>query len=327
MPAGGQVFVSTVIPTIGRSTLGRAVESALSQGLAADEQEVIVVNDSGSPLPFADWQRDSRVLVLNTQRRERGFARNVGAATAAGDYLHFLDDDDWLAPGALGAMKEHIGRFSDEQAPEWVYGISRLVDREDKPLIQLHHGLSGNCFAQIMAGEWVPLQSSLYDTDTFFRLGGFDPLIPGAEDIDLVRRLALVADATPVPTTIACIRMGTQGSSTDYGRSRLDIRGSRERVLDGDGSFRRMLDSSPTAYLRGRVVRVYWTSALWNVRQRRWSAAISRFLHGLWAIVRSLRFVMTASFWRAMATAFRNDTFERGFAEAGLPVYRQRHGD
>jgi len=321
------VFVSTVIPTIGRSTLGRAVESALSQGLAAGEQEVIVVNDSGSALAHAEWQRDPRVSVLNTQRRERGFARNVGAATARGDYLHFLDDDDWLMPGALGAVRAQVGRLAGDRAPIWIYGASQLVDRDDRPLIKLHHGLSGNCFAQIMAGEWVPLQSSLYETNAFFQLGGFDPLIPGAEDIDFVRRLALVADATEVPATIACIRMGTQGSSTDYDRSRLDIRGSREKVLDRAWALGRMLDSSATSYLRGRVVRIYWTSGLWNARQRRWLTSLSRLLHGLWAMLCSPRFLFTLSFWRAMATVFRNETFERGFAQAGLPVYRRSHGD
>ena len=95
------MFCSTVIPTIGRSTLSRAVCSVLQQSFTADEFEVIVVNDSGSPLPDADWQHSDHVRVLHTNRRERSVARNTGAAIAEGRYLHFLDDDDWLLPGAL----------------------------------------------------------------------------------------------------------------------------------------------------------------------------------------------------------------------------------
>ena len=320
------MFVSTVIPTIGRHTLERSVESVLSQGLSVNEHEVIVVNDSGEPLLPADWQRDPRVSILNTQRRERGFARNAGAATASGTYLHFLDDDDWLAEGALTAFRDRIDRFTDETLPKWVFGVSQLVDRDDRPLIQLRHALSGNCLAQIMAGEWVPLQSSLYLSDTFFQVGGFDPLIPGAEDVDLVRRIALETDVIGVDATVGWIRMGTQGSSTDYEKSRRDIRGSREKVLECAPTFGRMLASSTTAYLRGCIVRVYFTSALWNLRRRRWLMAMSRLLHGLWAAVRSFWYLPTRSFWQALIAQFRNETFERGFAEAGLQFVPNTRG-
>src|SRR5450631_3870231 len=98
-----ELFCSTIIPTIGRGTLERAVASVIYQQF--DQPfEVIVVNDSGRPLPTAPWQQAAGVQVINTQQRERSVARNVGAMFAHGRYLHFLDDDDWLLPGALGAL-------------------------------------------------------------------------------------------------------------------------------------------------------------------------------------------------------------------------------
>jgi hypothetical protein len=42
----------------------------------------------------------------------------------------------------------------------------------------------------VMAGEWIPLQASLIEAKTFFTVGGFNPLITGPEDIDLLRRIA-----------------------------------------------------------------------------------------------------------------------------------------
>jgi len=56
----------------------------------ADDFEVIIVNDSGQPLPEADWQKSKRVRIINTNRRERSVARNAGAAIARGRYLHFF---------------------------------------------------------------------------------------------------------------------------------------------------------------------------------------------------------------------------------------------
>ncbi len=90
------MFCSTIIPTVGRDSLARAVNSVLDQDFAREDFEVIVVNDTGEPLPDADWQHSDRVTLVTNYRHERSVARNTGAAMAAGRYLHFLDDDDWM---------------------------------------------------------------------------------------------------------------------------------------------------------------------------------------------------------------------------------------
>jgi len=120
------MFCSTVIPTIGRPTLTRAVESVLSQKLPDDEFEVIVVNDTGTPLARSAWQESERALTVTTNRRERSVARNTGAAIASGEYLHFLDDDDWLLEGALAEFRT----LASESEEALIYGTAELIDRE-----------------------------------------------------------------------------------------------------------------------------------------------------------------------------------------------------
>ena len=93
------MLCSTIIPTVNRPSLERAVKSALDQDLDLDLHEIIVVNDSGKALPDIDWLKSPRIKVVNTNRVERCVARNVGAALASGKYLHFLDDDDYLVSG------------------------------------------------------------------------------------------------------------------------------------------------------------------------------------------------------------------------------------
>jgi len=78
------MLISTIIPTIGRSTLSAAIQSVLNQGLSPDEFEIFVVNDSGKPLPYEDWQRLENIKVIHTNRRNRSVARNVGAAASRG---------------------------------------------------------------------------------------------------------------------------------------------------------------------------------------------------------------------------------------------------
>lgn len=305
------MFVSTIIPTIGRPTLARAVESVITQDLA-DDFEVIVVNDTGRPLPAADWQRTTRVRTVTTCRRERSIARNTGAAMARGRYLHFLDDDDWLLPGAFLGLKQ----LADASRGLWLYGGSQLVDRQGARLIELHHHIAGNCALQVMAGEWIPLQSSLFDAELFFTLGGFNPLVAGAEDIDLTRRVALRTDAAGAPTLVACIGMGTEGSSTDCELSRRDMRWTRETALGQPNTFRRLRAGAASAYWGGRLARIYLTSALWNARQGRITTALSRSTYATGCLVLASRWLFNADFYRALAKAYRNDSFQRGFAQA-----------
>lgn len=299
---------STIVPTIGRPTLARAVDSVLSQE-SPGEFEVIVVNDSGVPLPPADWRDDPRVSIIHTQRRERCVARNAGAAIAHGRYLHFLDDDDWLLPGALAAMTN----LADATGGAWLYGGSQLVDRQGNALIVLHHQLPGNCAAQAMSGEWIPLQSSWIDADLFFGIGGFNPAVPGAEDIDLIRRLSLRSDIAGTETLVACIVMGQEGSTTDYAGSRIRLRMARERTLDAPDTKARLLESATSPYWRGRIARVYSTSALWNLSQGRAFDAVNR---GFQAVGCAGDGVLSARFWQGFLGSYRNETFARGFAAA-----------
>lgn len=306
------MFCSTIIPTVGRPSLSRSVESVLNQDFSAAGFEVIVVNDSGKPLTFAEWQRSDRVRLIDTNCRERSVARNTGAAVATGRYLHFLDDDDWLTPGAL----QHLWALSQNSNAAWLYGISQLVNRQNRPLIRLRPRLNGNCFVQVMAGEWVPLQSSLIDAQTFFQVGGFHPLISGPEDIDLLRRVALVADLAETPELVACVARGGQGSTTDYAHHAQASRWRRELILDAPGVFTAMHSSARSPSWQGHMLRVYLTSMVWNLQHRRPFTMLSRFVSALAALFASGPGLISKEFWRAVAQPYRSEAFAQGFQEA-----------
>lgn len=313
------VFCSTIIPTIGRATLSRAVESVLQQELTQAEFEVIVVNDSGKPLQQASWQRSERVQVIHTARRERSVARNTGAAIARGAYLHFLDDDDYLAPNAF----EHLWALSrtgtaKTSAAKWLYGHTQLVDRQNNPLLRLRHGLSGNCFIQAMAGEWIPLQSSLIDRQTFFRLGGFNPSLAGPEDIDLLRRLLLEDEIAETPHVVACVLTGVEGSTTDYLHHAEGSRWARESILNAPNAYHAMRLSSIDPFWQGRMLRVYLTSMAWNIQHRRPFQAMSRAGFAMRSLLAARRGIASPTFWRAAARPYASATFRRGIQEAAM---------
>jgi glycosyltransferase involved in cell wall biosynthesis len=310
------VFCSTIIPTIGRSTLSRAVDSILNQTFTADGLEIIVVNDSGKPLAQAAHQKSEHVRVITTNQRERSVARNTGAAVAKGCYLNFLDDDDWLVPDAM----QKFWGLAQNSSTGWLYGGSQLIDRQGKPLVQLHHNLNGNNFVQVMAGEWIPLQASLINSELFFKIGGFNPLISGPEDIDLLRRIALHSDIAGTSEIVAYIERGEEGSSTDYRRHAETSRFAREFILDEKGAFTRMRLSAKSGYWHGRVVRAYLTSMVWNIHHNRLMTAASRATLGLAGLITAGRQGLSKEFWRAIAYKYESDTFARGLKEANRAV-------
>jgi glycosyltransferase involved in cell wall biosynthesis len=295
------MFSSTIIPTINRSTLSRAVCSVLDQSFDAVDFEVIVVNDSGQPLPSMDWQRSERVRVIDTNRRERSVARNTGAAISRGKYLHFLDDDDLLLPGALEAFWK-----LDQEAGDavWLYGSYQTVDNEGNLIEEWHPGIEGDLFALLVAGEGIPFQASLLQAERFHAVGAFDPApaILGVEDRDVGRRMALAGTVAYTPTIVAKIRIGEQGSSTNWATLAESDRWGREKALTAKNARGRLRTSADSAYWRGRVCRAYFASTFWNLRRKNLFTAASRTTAGLatagWC-------ALSPEFWQGLRTKIK----------------------
>ena len=272
-----EIFCSTIIPTINRSTLPKAVYSVLDQSFNSAGYEVIVVNDSGNPLSEAEWQFSDHVRIINTNHRERSTARNTGAAVAYGKYLHFLDDDDILLPGALNAF----WALQQECEAVWLIGGWRTVDNHGNLVEEFNPPLQGNIFALLVAGEGLPFQASLLRTEIFYKAGAFDPTIIGVEDRDLGRRIALIGEVAYTSTVTSEIRIGLQGSTTNWEILAEDDRWGREKALNAPNAFHRLRMSACSNYWRGRVTRAYTASMVWNLSHKKWLIALSRILAGV----------------------------------------------
>ncbi|MDO9219771.1 MAG: glycosyltransferase [Thiobacillus sp.] len=99
---------SVVIPAYNSAaTLARAIESVRAQTWPAHE---IIVVDDGSSDATAEIARQFGGAVRLIQQPNSGVsvARNAGAAAASGDWLAFLDADDWYAPDRLRLHAEWI---------------------------------------------------------------------------------------------------------------------------------------------------------------------------------------------------------------------------
>jgi glycosyltransferase involved in cell wall biosynthesis len=105
--------VSVIIPTYCRAALlCEAIESVLRQDI--DGCEIIVIDD-GSTDDTRERVRDfsGRVRYLHQENQGLSTARNTGIAAASGDYIAFLDDDDWWMPGKLALQLQILERLPD----------------------------------------------------------------------------------------------------------------------------------------------------------------------------------------------------------------------
>ena len=267
-----EIWVSTIIPTIGRPELHRAIESVLEQDLPACRRELIIVNDTGDPSVTERWNSCSGVTVVTTNHCERCHARNVGACIAKGKYLHFLDDDDYLLPGALKILADEALR----SGCQWVTGAYVVTDREDNFMRTICPGEVGDFFAKSICGEAFPMGSVLFDRETFFSVGGFDPKYIVAEDRELERRFAFAAPVSYVPKVVFSARAGMDRGTTTRWQLVGEIdKECRTKALNIPGAFSRLVrTTSNRPKLRARVVKAYAGAALHAAR----SGSVGSFL-------------------------------------------------
>jgi glycosyltransferase involved in cell wall biosynthesis/peptidoglycan hydrolase CwlO-like protein len=188
-------LVSVVIRTKDRpKRLAEAVRSVREQ--THRPLEVIVVNDGGWPLPEEALKEQAGdvelILIQLEQNQGRSIAANTGLQAATGRYLCFLDDDDRFLPDhieLLSSCLEHIEHrvcYSDAELCWQVYNVETgefdIVNRQV-------FGSRDFNLAELLCGNYIPLNTLLFDRQVLLQVGGFDPQFDIYEDWDLLLRV------------------------------------------------------------------------------------------------------------------------------------------
>ena len=93
------IKISVIIPVYNvEQYLRECLESVINQTLS--ELEIICIND-GSTDSSLDIlreyeQKDNRIIVINKDNEGQAAARNIGISMAKGEYIGFLDSDDYI---------------------------------------------------------------------------------------------------------------------------------------------------------------------------------------------------------------------------------------
>lgn len=230
--------ISVVVPTCDRPTLlGEALASVFGQSLKP--AETLVVDDGIlplAPLPFGVC------AMRTTGRLGASSARNLGAEAATGDYLAFLDDDDWWAPSYLEEAAERLRAGADvvltaflkERRIEdtWVTVPEKTPPEALSPqdFFVRNPGLRGSN---------IVIRRSL-----FLAIGGFDPRLASHNDLDfgirLFRHAGLVYRQNPSPLVHFRVhdgsRLSTAGSTANVSGARAFLLKHRDAMGAADAA-------------------------------------------------------------------------------------------
>lgn len=117
--------------------LDRCIESLVHQSYK--NIEIILVDDGSPdrcPSMCDEWaKKDIRIKVIHKKNQGLGMARNTGIENATGDYICFVDSDDYISPVTIEKSYEKI---MDSRADIVYYGFSDVgsdgkIVKEYKP--------------------------------------------------------------------------------------------------------------------------------------------------------------------------------------------------
>lgn len=147
------MFLSFVVPVYNSSKyLQECLTSLVNQNFAENDYEIVCINDGSSddsPFILQSFAKDyTNMRIINKSNQGVSAARNDGIAAAQGDYIWFVDSDDFISENSL----IHICQFSVSNADviqfcTYSFGTT-LTETEE----ELYH--SGNALRKEYANQF-----------------------------------------------------------------------------------------------------------------------------------------------------------------------------
>ena len=278
----------------GAQTLARAIGSVLEQSWPV--HELIVVDDGSTDGSAAVAQGfGERVRYLRQPNRGVSAARNRGVEVATGDWVAFLDADDWYYPDRIA----HHARWIDrDPALDFLTGdfeyraedgalLGRSLERTAAGRALL--GQAAGAREAVMEGDLLGffVEQHFGDTHTlslpratFLALGGYPSGVAVCEDVNLLVRLTARSRRVGVVCEPLAVYTIHPRSAT-----RSDPLRAQRQTVEALLPLRAALGGAAPAVRRGlegaiRRARLDYASALLRVGERR--AAVGAVLPGLW---------------------------------------------
>ncbi|MDT7809637.1 MAG: hypothetical protein QOJ70_3450 [Acidobacteriota bacterium] len=197
--------VSVVIPTYNLAPLlSGAVASARAQEWP--ELEIIVVDDGSTdetPEVIGRLAAEGDLRWFRQENAGAAVARNRGISEARGEWVAFLDADDFWLPGKLAAQFEEL-----ERRPSAVFSYTDVTLRSASGSeSDLACGTTErSLLPQMLAGNMFATPTALVRRACFDEVGLFDARLRTGEDWDMWLRLAAHFECVRVARSLTVVR-------------------------------------------------------------------------------------------------------------------------
>lgn len=130
--------VSVIIPVYNSEQyITECIQSVLNQ--TYENIEVIIINDGSTDQSYSICQRfaekDSRINLISIENSGVSTARNIGIDNSTGDYITFVDSDDWIDSQMIDLA---IGKLKEENADITIWSYYKNFGDEELLLPMLY---------------------------------------------------------------------------------------------------------------------------------------------------------------------------------------------
>lgn len=160
METKDKILVSVIIPVFNSEQfLSKCLDSVISQ--TYKDIEVIIVDDGStdkSPQICDKYQaKDNRVTVYHKENQGASLARKFGLSMAKGQYIQFVDSDDWIKPN----MTEKLVQSAIDNKSDIVWCDVEMVEKEGCHNFQIQYSPSST--AMLKQLYWGKISGWLYN--------------------------------------------------------------------------------------------------------------------------------------------------------------------
>jgi glycosyltransferase involved in cell wall biosynthesis len=220
-------LVSTIIPVYNRpKMIMKAAESVLSQSYRPIE--IILVDDGSTDetpnvLDQLAFEFPDTIRVLHKENGGPGLAREAGRLAARGEFMQYLDSDDWLLPEKFELQ---VRALRDHPECGIAYGKSRVVNEKGK-VTQEPSKWTGRryeyLFPALLVERWWHTHTPLYRRSVSDAAGPWPKQRP--EDWDLEARMgALKVKLVYCDDVVSCQRDHSSDERVSRGKWNLYLR-------------------------------------------------------------------------------------------------------
>ncbi|MFZ4791445.1 MAG: glycosyltransferase [Candidatus Competibacteraceae bacterium] len=199
-------LASIVIRSMGRATLRQALDSVAGQNYP--HLEIVVVNAKGKghpPLPEHYGRIPLRVCNAG-QPLPRSRAANLGMERARGDYLLFLDDDDWLLPHHVNELAMALQRQPHLRIAYTGVECQREADGRRETVLVYNSPFDA---IRLLYENYIPIHAVLFERRLFLEGCRFDETLDVYEDWDFWLQLRATGPFSHVDQVSAIYRLNS----------------------------------------------------------------------------------------------------------------------